>query len=122
MFEPMQKFIAKIVYKIVCTNSKNVDQFDEQLIYIEARDYHEAFLKARLIGVKNEDEVSHESGTGIYWKFIDISYLKLIVNLSDGQELFSCIHEFDAEDNYERFIKTRAEEIQLSFDQTLTLA
>ncbi len=117
----MNKYLAKIVYKIVCMNKDAAEQFDEQLCFIEARDVNEAFIKARLLGVKNEDEVDHESGNGIFWKFIDVPYLKIIEAFEDGAELYSCISEREKDDNYEAYIKSRAAELQTNFQQQLVL-
>ena len=118
----MNKYLAKIVYKIVSINIVSSQQFDEQLCFIEARDINEAFIKARMLGVKNEDEADHESGNGIFWKFVDVPYLKLIESFEDGEELYSSISEREMEDNYESFVKSRAAELHLNFQQQSVLA
>ncbi|MCF8253072.1 MAG: DUF4288 domain-containing protein [Bacteroidia bacterium] len=108
----MEKYLAKIVYKIVNQSELKLEQFDEQLCLVEARSLEEAFFKARMLGVKNEDEITTDSGNGVFWEFVDVPYLKLIEEFKDGTELYSCISERDKEDNYERFVKTRAAELQ----------
>jgi hypothetical protein len=118
----MNKYLAKIVYKIVCMNKDAAEQFDEQLCFIEARDINEAFIKARMLGVKNEDEVDHESGNSIFWKFVDVPFLKIIENLADGDELYASISEHEKDDNYEAYIKSRAADLQMNFQQQLALA
>jgi hypothetical protein len=113
----MEKYLAKIVYKIVNQASLKLEQFDEQLCLVEARSMEEAFFKARMLGVKNEDEITTDSGNGVYWEFVDVPYLKLIEEFGDGTELYSCICEKDKEDNYERFVKSRAAELQTQLDR-----
>jgi hypothetical protein len=115
----MNKYLAKIVYKIVSLDGGNLEQFDEQLCFIVARDYQEAFFKARMMGVKNEDAVDHESGKNIHWKFIDVPYLKEIESMEDGVELYSCITEREKEDSFERFVKARASQLQQHIEQQL---
>ncbi|OYU94474.1 MAG: hypothetical protein CFE21_15820 [Bacteroidetes bacterium B1(2017)] len=115
----MKKFLAKIVYKIVSGHDADTQQFDEQLVFIDARDYHEAFFKARMLGVKNEDEVNHESGAEIHWKFIDVPFLNEISNMNDGTELYSCISEKERDDSFETFIKARAADLQNYIEKQL---
>jgi hypothetical protein len=114
----MNLFLAKIVYKIVKPNLDGKEQFDEQLCFVNARDYREAFFKARMLGVKNEDQVDNESGA-ILWKFIDVPYLKEILHMDDGHELHSSITERDEEDGYEKFVKARAEELHFTIEKNL---
>ncbi len=113
----MNLYLAKIVYKIVKPNTVGLDQYDEQLCFVKARDNHEAFFKARMLGVKNEDEVAQEGGSSILWKFVDVPFLKEINEIEDGVELHSAIIERDSEDAYERFIKARASELQSAIEQ-----
>jgi hypothetical protein len=112
----MKLFLAKIIYKIVKPFEEGFEQFDEQLCFVNARDLHEAFFKARMLGVKNEDEVKHESGSSILWKFIDVPFLKEITSFEDGLELHSAVLEKEASEFYEKFIKARASELQSSIE------
>ncbi len=112
----MKIFLAKIIYKIVKPFEEGNEQYDEQLMFVNARDIHEAFFKARMLGVKNEDEVTHESGSSILWKFIDVPFLKEIASFEDGLELHSSVLEKEPSENYERFIKARAAELQSAIE------
>ncbi|MDZ4666737.1 MAG: DUF4288 domain-containing protein [bacterium] len=118
----MKNFLAKIVYQIVGAENSAVEQFDEQLCLIEARDTHEAFFKARMLGVKNEDEVVTDMGHGLFWKFVDVPYLKELKSMLDGEELYSCVSERDQSDHYASFIKKRAQEIQERVEQSVIAA
>lgn len=118
----MKNYIAKIVYQIIANGIGTQQQFDEQLCLIHARDEQEAFFKARALGVKN-DEMPEEGNTGkVSWKFIDVPYLKEIQQLKDGDELYSCISEKDAEDNYAAFVRKRAQDLQQKHQQALQTA
>ncbi len=115
-------YIAKIVFAIVNNSLKENKQFDEQLCMIEARDEHEAFFKARMLGVKNEEEVNGENEKIIFWKFVDVPFLKPVHSFKDGMELYSCIHECDREEDYEKYVKRKAIDIQNAFERnTVTL-
>ncbi len=116
---PMKKFLAKIIYKIVGHQNLETEQFDEHLIFIEAKDYHEAFFKARILGVKNEYKVNHASGKEIQWKFIDVPFLNEIESMNDGTELYSCITEKEKGNSFESFIKARAADLQNNLDNQL---
>jgi Domain of unknown function (DUF4288) len=112
----MNKYIAKVVYQILVSQNQASEQYDERLFLIEANDDQEAFFKARVLGVKNEDElVSHESGEGIFWKFVDVPFLNRLDILQDSTELYSCISERDREDQYHKYVKARASAIQSQF-------
>ncbi|MBC7384181.1 MAG: DUF4288 domain-containing protein [Bacteroidia bacterium] len=115
----MNWYLAKIVFKIVNNEVISDAQFDEQLCLIEARNKQEAFIKARMLGVKNEDEVSGENNRKVFWKFIDVPYLSQVNEFTDGMELYSCIHESDAGDGYEKYIKLKALQLQNSFERNL---
>lgn len=117
----MKIFLAKIIYKIVKPFNEGQEQFDEQLCFVNARDSHEAFFKARMLGVKNEDEVTHESGSSILWKFIDVPYLKEIESFEDGHELHSSVLEKEPSEGYEKFVKARASELQTSIEMGLAI-
>ncbi len=115
----MKIFLAKIIYKIVKPFEEGIEQYDEQLCFVNARDSHEAFFKARMLGVKNEDEIKHENGTSILWKFIDVPYLKEITSFEDGLELHSSVLEKEPSEAYEKFIKARASELQTTIEVNL---
>ena len=66
-------------------------QFDEQLRLIFAEDELHAFNKARLIG-ENEASLEHIIRS-VQWKFIDVSELHLLHELTDGAEIYSRINE-----------------------------
>lgn len=113
----MSLYLAKVVFKIVNTEPNSQMQFDEQLCMIEARNEHEAFIKARILGVKNEEEISNDDLRKVYWKFIDIPYLKALQEFEDGMEIYSCIKEAEATDGYENYVKQRAQQIQNTFEK-----
>jgi hypothetical protein len=53
---------------------------------------------------------------------VDVPFLKIIENLADGDELYASISEHEKDDNYEAYIKSRAADLQMNFQQQLALA
>ena len=101
----MKWYLAKLVFHIVCGNGKHTPQFDEQLRLIYAEDDLHAFHKARKIG---EQENADEIVIPVKWKFIDVSELHLLAELTDGAEIYSGIKEEDNAELYISNIKRRA--------------
>ncbi len=107
----MNWYIVKIVFNIAHQNNKPSNEFDEQFRLIEAHNEEEAFLKARFIGVKNENSFENIEGETINWNFIDVAYVKELDSLKDGLELFSTTHEAEDPLSYMRFVQHQAENI-----------
>lgn len=101
----MKWYLAKLVFHILCGNGKHTPQFDEQLRLIYAEDDLHAFHKARKIGdAENEDETK----LPVKWKFIDVSELHLLAEITDGAEIYSRINEEESAEIYIGNIKKRA--------------
>src|SRR5690349_1088525 len=88
----MNWYIAKIVFGIT-TETSQKQQFDEQLRLIYADSLEEAFLKARTIGLSEEDSFLNDKNHLVKWEFINVPELTLVKNLEDGVEVHSRIHE-----------------------------
>ena len=86
-------------------------EFDEQFRLIMASNIHEAFVKARFVGVKNECSLETESGETVSWQFVDVAFIRLLENFSDGMELFTHTHEAADPHDYIRFVQRKAENI-----------
>jgi hypothetical protein len=101
----MKWYLAKLVFHIVCGNGDHTPQFDEQLRLIYAEDDLHAFHKARKLG---EQENADEVVIPVKWKFIDVSELHLLEELTDGAEIYSGIKEEENAELYISNIKRRA--------------
>src|SRR5687768_11554362 len=106
-------YIAKIVFGIHAEN-QNKKQFDEQLRLIIANSPEEAFLKARMIGIGEEDSFMNDRDQKINWEFINVSELIPLEDLKDGIEVYSYIREMDEAKSYIKFVHHRAVELQLN--------
>jgi len=93
--------MAKLVYQFICGSGTHTAQFNEQLRLIVAEDALHAFYKARLIGERETLDIN-KAGLSIQWKFIDVTQLLPVDNLSDGAELWSCNNE---DTNAEAYIR-----------------
>lgn len=117
-FTPMNWYLAKIVYRIVIGN-ESTSQFEEQLRLIEALSPMNAFEKAYQIGSGE----SNDSGTAlqalVYWKFVDVTELYRINQLTDGAEIFSSMKEMENGSVAEELIHKRAALVKTNIQQRL---
>lgn len=104
----MNWFIAKIVFRI-CSEGAQKLQFDEHIRLIAADNFDEAFLKARILGISEEDAFVNARNKSVKWEFINVAELFPITELKDGSELYSMITEKEEEaNNYINTIHQRA--------------
>lgn len=96
----MNWYLAKIIFRIYCSNEHHKAQFEEQLRIIHASTAEDAMEKARDIAL-NETSHSNETGLTVKWQFVSVSELLRLHNFIDGAELFSLIHEEEHGDLYE---------------------
>lgn len=89
----MKPYLAKIIYRVVCSGEQPASQFDEQLRLIFAEDDLHAFHKARLMGQKEADTGARDGRKPASWQFIDVTEIHLLEEIADGVELFSIIRE-----------------------------
>jgi hypothetical protein len=110
----MNWYIAKIVFGITAENSQHKPQFDEQLRLIIAESHEEAFLKARMIGIGEEDSFLNDKNNRVKWEFINVAELLPLSKLEDGVEVYSQIQEMDEARPYINFIHQKAVTLRLN--------
>jgi Domain of unknown function (DUF4288) len=103
----MNWYIAKVVFRISSKGSHR-PQFDEHLRLVSARNFEEAFLKARIMGIKEEDTFLNDRNETVKWEFINVSELQPISELKDGSEIYSQIHETEEASAYINLVHQRA--------------
>lgn len=103
----MNWFIAKIVFRICNEESKNF-QFDEHIRLISADNFDEAFLKARILGIRGEDSFVNNHNKPVKWEFINVAELYQLSELKDGSEIYSTITEKEEASNYVHSVHQRA--------------
>ena len=104
----MKWYLAKLVYRIICGEGNHKPQFDEQLRLIYGEDDLHAFQKARTTGHHEEDTFLNNAQKLVHWKFIDVSELYPLNELTDGAEIYSRICEEDDADHYIKITHKRA--------------
>jgi hypothetical protein len=102
----MNWYIAKVVFNI--TAEQNVNQFDEQLRLVNAESKEEAFLKARSIGLREEDTFYNDKMKEVKWEFVNVSEIIPVGRLEDGIEIYSRIHETEEAAKYIHFVHQKA--------------
>jgi hypothetical protein len=108
----MNWYIAKIVFGIQSETAQK-QQFDEQLRLISADTQEEAFLKARMIGLNEEDSFLNDKKKTVKWEFINVPELIRVNNLEDGIEVYSQIHEMDEAHSYIDVVHQKAIALRL---------
>jgi hypothetical protein len=104
----MNWYIAKIVFNISAENTKHKPQFDEQLRLIAADDAEEAFIKARTLGISEEDSFLNDQQNRVRWEFINVAEILPVRDLTDGTELYSHIHEAEEAEPYIHTVHQKA--------------
>jgi len=109
----MNWYIAKIVFNIN-SDSTGKKQFDEQLRLINADSDEEALLRARTIGISEEDTFYNDKKKKVKWEFINVAELLPIKRLEDGMELYSRIHETEEGTSYINYVHQKAISLRLN--------
>jgi hypothetical protein len=104
----MNWYISKIIFRITAENTKHKPQFDEQLRLISANSEEEAFLKARTIGLGEEDSFLNDKKNTVKWEFINVAEIVPLKDLKDGMEIYSHIHETDEARSYIHCVHQKA--------------
>ena len=107
----MKRFLAKLVFQIVCGSGNHTAQFDEQLRFIYAEDELHAFYKARLLGEGDCIAEEMKDIVNVRWKFIDVTELLMLSNDTDGTEIYSVIREEADANLYIRSIQRTATQL-----------
>ena len=110
----MNWYIGKIIFRITANNTEHKPQFDEQLRLIVADSQEEAFLKARMIGLSEEDSFMNDKNNLVRWEFINVAELIPVKNLEDGVELYSRIYEMEEETSHVNFVHQKAITLRLN--------
>jgi hypothetical protein len=104
----MNWYISKIIFRITAEKTEHKPQFDEQLRLIRAASDEEAFIKARTIGLAEEDSFLNTKKKTVKWEFINVAEVILLRNLEDGMEIYSHIHETDEAKSYIHCVHQKA--------------
>ena len=89
----MNWYITKIVFNVSDERNPSATLFDEQLRLVTADSAEEAFIKARTLGLYQEEIHYRDTVKREKWEFINVSEVVPVENLKDGIALYSHIHE-----------------------------
>lgn len=106
----MNWYMAKLSYQFTCGSGMHTPEFNEQLRLIVADDVLHAFYKARLIGDRESVSVVKD-GMAIEWKFVDVTDIFPVDNLSDGAEVWSYVIKDAVTEDYTRCVKQKAKKL-----------
>lgn len=80
----MNWYLTKMVFRIICGDGNHTAQFDEQLRLVTAGSKEEAFHKAQLMGMHEEEMFFNQQLQLVQWQFISVSELYQLNQLIDG--------------------------------------
>jgi hypothetical protein len=106
-------YIAKIIFQINGSGQLK-PQFDEHLRMIEAENFDEAFMKARILGINSEDSVINQKHGPVKWEFVNVVDLRKVDVLKDGLEIHSQVREMEEASNYINYVHNQAACMQLA--------
>jgi hypothetical protein len=104
----MSWFISKIVFNISSENTSHRPQFDEQLRLIAASSTEEAFIKARALGLNEEESFLNDQNNKVKWEFINVAEVVPLSKLEDGMEIYSNVHETEEAGKYIQCVHEKA--------------
>jgi len=109
----MNWYLAKMVFRIVSEKNTGKAQFDEQLWLISAAEAEDALQKARQKGLNEEDAFTGIHTGKMRWKFIAVTEIEPIGDLTAETNLVSRIEETDDLKGYLVTIHRKAENLLL---------
>jgi len=110
----MNWYIAKVIFKINNEVAARTSQFDEHLRLIEANSFEEALLKARVLGITEEDNFINDQQQPVKWEFVNVAELIPLHELKDGLEVYSQIQEHEEATSYIHCVHQKAASLQLN--------
>jgi hypothetical protein len=110
----MNWYIAKVIFKITSGPEGVSSQFDEHLRLIKAISFEEALLKARILGLTEEDNFINDNQQQVKWEFVNVAELIPLHELKDGLEVYSQIHEKEEARKYIHYVHQKAASLQLT--------
>ncbi len=114
----MNWYIAKVIFKIANGSSAHKSQFDEHLRLIQAASFEEALLKARVLGITEEDHFINDGQHRVKWEFVNVAELMPLHELKDGLEVYSEIHEKEEAGAYIHYVHQKAVALQMNQGHT----
>ena len=103
----MRWFLLTASYQILHPDS-TLYQFDEQVLLLKAESREEAFFKGKRIAGYEERSFSSSSGEVVRWKFLGITDLREIDELTEFVQVGSCTREIENPLRYIHDIKKRS--------------
>lgn len=105
----MNWYLAKLIFSINPDNERVKSEFDEQFRLIKATDPSSAHIKARAIGMKEEELGKKEK---VNWLFVDVAEIIQLQELSDGMEIYSNTLEISEKENFINSVRLKSLAIQ----------
>ena len=100
-------YFVKLVFNIDIDFGQSNTQFDEQWRTIEATSEEEALFKAEKLAAEEEENFTNHKSNHVMWKFIGITEIHLLSDLTERGKISSFTHEKPEPAAYIRYIKNK---------------
>ena len=115
----MKWYVAKMIFKIVSGAGEHKAQFDEQVRLITAENAEQAYKKAAVKGLHEEDSFLNHQQETVKWQYIAVAELEELKELKDGIEIFSRIEDDVDESQYINMVKHKRDMIEMRIAKPL---
>lgn len=112
----MNQYLVNIVFRIE-SPVERIAQFDEQFYLVQAGTATAAYEKALLRAQAEEGSVNNINGIVLQWKFVGITRLTQLKNISGTEEILSNTRETHLPQAYVDHIKEKHEALISSLNQ-----
>lgn len=107
----MNWFVAKLIFEIKAEDGKYV-QFDEQLRLVEAVNEELALEMAYQLGLMQQEEVVENEKQAIVWKFVAVTEIENIGEITHGKEIHYKITEPEKAEQYLALVQMKANQLK----------
>ncbi len=109
--EPMNWYLAKLVYQVVSGAGNHAPQFDEQWRLIAADEIDWAREKAFILGQIDGFDFLNTRNEKVQWKFVNVVDVCELSALEDGAQLYSVTEEPADVNSYLEVVEAKAKRI-----------
>lgn len=109
----MNVFLTKLLFHIHSEEGTPVSEFDEQFRVVKACSAEEAFIKARAIGMQEEESFLSGERELLHWTFVDVMEVFAMDTYANGDLIFSTTRQEEDHESYIAYIRQRSLEAQI---------
>lgn len=106
-------FLARLLFCVKAEENGNCSEFDEQYRLIRSYNYDDALLKARMLGLHEQETIVSSKSGLIRWEFVDVAELYDLNTMGDGDQVYSSTVEVQDPQSYIEYIRRKSQALQV---------